>query len=96
MPVAALASDFSGRPPRQLASLCDFFQFLFNHRYLTAFGHSQLVLQHLLAETWQWPVEAYIPTPHPIGTGSQVPGARYSEPNTQCLLDFALSKFVGG
>jgi transposase-like protein len=62
-----------------------FFQFLFNHRHLTAFGHSQLVLQHLLAETWQWPVEAYIP--HPLT--QSVPGPRCRVPDTRDLIPSA-------
>jgi transposase-like protein len=67
-------ATFRGVNQGNLPAYATFFQFLFNHRHLTAFGRSQLVLQHLLeestchlVETWQWPVEARAPlTVHAI------------------------------
>jgi len=57
---------FRGVSQDNLPAYAMFFQFLFNHRHLSAFGRSQLVLQHMLAEdpqhlaqAWPWLAEAH-------------------------------------
>jgi len=56
---------FRGVSQDNLPSYVKFFQFLFNHRHLTAFDQSLLVLRHTLeqnarqfAQAHQWPTEA--------------------------------------
>jgi len=60
-------------PGDNLPAYVKFFQFLFNHRHLSAFGRSQLVIRCALQESsqqftqaWQWLIEARATpcTPH--------------------------------